>query len=355
MRFASLGGSNAASYAAAGKSVADSAAKIHAVQRKTGPDYGELSKVAMKTNAAEKIAAINASASVTTAGIKAYSDVTQTGQRVAVFNKKNEIANNRRKAGGIAAIGKIAAAGFLSASDNTKDRKYPTADRKGFDQAYQADVTKLLADNKSKRESIYSENDTTSEALRSKFKPSDQASTPANPDTADVSSVSEAKPGKVTTGAATSVPSDLQGDGSYDGTFGSVFKMAQASGARYPALVAAQWKLESAGGTAISGKNNFFGIKASGDEAGTSKNTWEENSAGQAYNTSARFKDFETPQGSVNELVSRWHKNYKNFSGVNNAGSRADAARMLSSEGYATDSKYADKLIRIMNENGYGN
>ena len=144
----------------------------------------------------------------------------------------------------------------------------------------------------------------------------------------------------------------VKGDGSYDGSFGSVYKMAQNSGAAYPALVAAQWQLESGAGKAISGKNNFFGIKATGQEAGTVKNTWEE-SNGQAYNTSARFKDFASPQASVDELVNRWHKNYKGYSGVNNAGTRADAARMLKSEGYATDSKYADKLVRIMAEQGY--
>ena len=111
MRFASLGGSNTSDYAAAGKSVADSAAKTFAIQRKSGPDYGGLSQVAMKTKAEEKIASINASAKVTKAGISAYSDVTKTGQKVAVFNKKNEIDLKQRKAGGLAAIGKIAGAG----------------------------------------------------------------------------------------------------------------------------------------------------------------------------------------------------------------------------------------------------
>ncbi len=197
MRFASLGGSNTSDYAAAGKAVANSAAKSFAIQRKTGPDYGEISKVAMKTNAEEKIAAINASAKVAQAGISAYEGVTRTGQKIAVFNKKNEIALNRRKAGVLAGIGKIAAAGFLSASDNAKDRKYPTADRKGFDDAYQADLKKLLADNKSKREGIYAENDATSKALSDKFKPSTDNSDPAT-----ASPVSEAKPGKVTSGGS---------------------------------------------------------------------------------------------------------------------------------------------------------
>jgi len=129
MRFASIGGSNAASYAGAGKATADSAAKMFAVQRKTGPDYGELSKTAMVTASAEKISSMKASQAVTNAATKAYSGVVQQGNKIAVFNKKNEIKAKQRKAGGLAAIGKIAGAGFLAATDNTKGRERPKADR----------------------------------------------------------------------------------------------------------------------------------------------------------------------------------------------------------------------------------
>jgi muramidase (phage lysozyme) len=146
MRFASLGGSNTSDYAAAGKTVADSAAKAFAITRKTGPDYGKLSQTAMVTNAKEKISAMKASEKVATAGIKAYSDVTQTGQKVAVFNKKNEIANKQRKAGGLAAIGKIAGAGFLAATDNTKGRERPKADFSAINENYKTKRDALLSD-----------------------------------------------------------------------------------------------------------------------------------------------------------------------------------------------------------------
>ena len=129
--------------------------------------------------------------------------------------------------------------------------------------------------------------------------------------------------------------------------------MAEQSGAKFPELVAAQWQLESAGGTALSGTNNFFGIKAAPGESGTVKSTWEEDSSGNAYDTSASFKNFDSPQDSVNHLVSRWHKDYQNYRGANNSATAADAARYLRSQGYATDSKYADKLIDIMNRNGF--
>ena len=146
MRFASIGGSNAASYAGAGKATADSAAKMFAVQRKTGPDYGELSKVAMTTASAEKISSMKASQAVTNAATKAYSGVVQQGNKIAVFNKKNEIRNRQRKAGGLAAIGKIAGAGFLAATDNTKGRERPKADYSSINEGYKQKRDALLSD-----------------------------------------------------------------------------------------------------------------------------------------------------------------------------------------------------------------
>jgi len=158
----------------------------------------------MQTASNEKIAGIQAEAKMTQVAQKVYADSKINDYKIDVFNKKQELKQKQRKAGGIAAIGRIAAAGFLAASDNTKDRKYPTADRKGFDNAYQADVKKLLADNKASRESIYAESDATSEALRNKFKPSTEAPTVDSTDSTDVAPVNEDKPGKVTEGAPSS-------------------------------------------------------------------------------------------------------------------------------------------------------
>ena len=207
MRFASLQGSgNGAKYAAAGKAVADSSARVFDVQRKTGPDYAGISKTAMQTASQEKIAGMRAQASVVKAGIASVGAVKRVQIGIEGDRGVRNARSSSRKAGGLAAIGKIAAAGFLSASDNTKDRKYPTADRKGFDDAYQADVKELLANNKKTRESIYAENDATSKALRNKFQPSSEASPTDNPDPATVSPVSEAKPGKVDVGAVSVAP-----------------------------------------------------------------------------------------------------------------------------------------------------
>ena len=135
-------------------------------------------------------------------------------------------------------------------------------------------------------------------------------------------------------------------------SFKSIVDMARTSGAKYPELVGAQWALESGHGKTPSGKNNYFGIKATDSEAGTSKATWEVEN-GQEVNTTARFKDFDTPQGSVDDLVGKWHKNYGNYTGVNSAGDARSAADMLVSENYATDPNYAAKLKKIMSDYGY--
>jgi hypothetical protein len=53
---------------------------------------------------------------------------------------------------------------------------------------------------------------------------------------------------------------------------------------------------------------------------------------------------------ALNTSSARWYLDWKNYKGVNHAPRREAAARMLQSEGYATDPIYADKLIRLMNQ-----
>ena len=134
--------------------------------------------------------------------------------------------------------------------------------------------------------------------------------------------------------------------GSMDNSWDGIYRAAAAAGAFYPACVAAQWALESGFGKYLSGKNNFFGIKGSG----TVKTTWEDYGYGPVT-IKASFKDFASPYDCVNYLVTRWYKDYKGYRGVNRARSREECARLLKSEGYATDPIYSDKLIKLMNDN----
>ena len=125
------------------------------------------------------------------------------------------------------------------------------------------------------------------------------------------------------------------------------YAMAEAAGAKYPQLVAAQFALESGWGQSLAAKNNFFGIKATSSEAATLSST-QEVYGGKTVQTAARFKNFDTPQDAVNHLVTQWYKDYRGYRGVNNAGSAQDAADMLRSEGYATDPAYSAKLKDLM-------
>lgn len=129
-------------------------------------------------------------------------------------------------------------------------------------------------------------------------------------------------------------------------TWGEVSRLAASAGSKYPELTAAQWALESAWGSTVSGKNNFFGIKGKG----TIKFTTEYVN-NKPVNVQAEFMDFATPEECIKYLVDRWYKDYKDYNGVNNASSRNDAARMLVSEHYATDPEYANKLIALMDRN----
>ena len=129
-------------------------------------------------------------------------------------------------------------------------------------------------------------------------------------------------------------------------TWNSIAKIANQAGAEYPELVAAQWALESGWGKHLSGKNNFFGIKGKGTKRQTQE--WD----GSKFITiTDEFKDYASPEECVKDLVTKWYKNYKDYSGVNSAANRQIAAESLVKQGYATDPDYAKKLIELMNRN----
>lgn len=131
-------------------------------------------------------------------------------------------------------------------------------------------------------------------------------------------------------------------------TINNFMSMAATSGAKFPELVAAQMILESATGTALSGTNNFFGMKATAAESSTAKQTTEFRDGVERTET-ANFKNYSSPQEAVNDLVNKWYKDYSGYQGVNTANSLEEAAMMLQQQGYATDPDYAQKLIQIAN------
>jgi hypothetical protein len=132
---------------------------------------------------------------------------------------------------------------------------------------------------------------------------------------------------------------------SFPNTWAGVTASARSAGAKYPELVAAQWALESGWGKHTSGLNNFFGLKGSGSEVTTG-----EFINGKWVTVKDSFLNFPTLDASVQYLVDRWYKDFKQFKGVNNAPNRNAAAQQLVKEGYATDPDYAAKLIKLMDQ-----
>lgn len=129
-------------------------------------------------------------------------------------------------------------------------------------------------------------------------------------------------------------------------TWEGIYAYAKASGAKYPELVAAQWALESSYGKHLAGQNNFFGLKG---KNGTMSQT-QEWVNGNWVTIKDGFLDFPSRAACVDYLIKLWYLDYKTYKGVNNAASSEAAAKMLKSEGYATDPGYVEKLVRLMRE-----
>ena len=305
--------------------------------RETAVDNTAIARESIKGRSLERRAAMKAEGEVAQAGLKAFTKVKKTKNEVDSAEKIRDIMRPaKRMAGVVAGLGAISQAAV--AHKNLKEDRAERAALKAEQQAVFDAQQALLADTRAQSRALMEQ----IKAGMNTTPPAPSGSTPPKPSgSAPTSSGSASTPTQVKPVASVSAPSG----GPINAK--SIADMARSAGAKYPKLVAAQWALESGWGTKPSGKNNYFGIKAGAGEQGTSKQTWEVYD-GKEVNTSARFKNFDTPQGSVNELVSRWHQDYKGYRGVNNAADAFAAADMLTSEGYATDPNYAKKLKDIM-------
>ena len=133
-----------------------------------------------------------------------------------------------------------------------------------------------------------------------------------------------------------------------ENSWGGVLAAARKAGAKFPEVACAQWALESAWGTHTSGENNFFGLKAADGEPYSTCTTWE-HSNGKDLTIQARFKDFDSLQDCVDQLVNQWYHDFRGYKGVNRATSVGECCQLLVQEGFATDPNYAAKLMSIIN------
>jgi uncharacterized protein YcbK (DUF882 family) len=123
---------------------------------------------------------------------------------------------------------------------------------------------------------------------------------------------------------------------------------AAKAGAKFPELVAAQWALESGFGKHVpANTNNYFGLKGTG-----SSHVTKEFLNGRWHTVTDSFLHFPSLQACVDHLVSHWYKDFKGYSGVNNASTITEAAFWLVKEKYATDPTYAQKLLELIQQHG---
>lgn len=136
--------------------------------------------------------------------------------------------------------------------------------------------------------------------------------------------------------------------GSKKDNFEAVRKAAAKAGDPHPAVVAAQWALESGWGKHQSGKFNFFGVKARGNEPATMRRTREVLKGKEVY-INAPFRDYSSLEDGIAGRVAFINKNPRyRKAGYHDAKTPFEGATALRRAGYATDPNYAPMLAKIM-------
>ena len=132
-------------------------------------------------------------------------------------------------------------------------------------------------------------------------------------------------------------------------SWGGVMAMAKLAGAKFPEVAAAQCVLESGWFKHETGTFNILGIKATDNEPYSMCTTWE-HTDGKDVTIQAKFKDFDSYQECIDQLVEQWYQDYRGYKGVNRAQTVGECCHLLVQEGYATDIHYASKLMSIINK-----
>jgi flagellum-specific peptidoglycan hydrolase FlgJ len=125
---------------------------------------------------------------------------------------------------------------------------------------------------------------------------------------------------------------------------------------RWPSVALAQAKLESAGWTRLSGRNNGLGIKDFRPGHGTSRTT-HETINGQDLVVSQPFADFESVEACYDSHAwlfwnAKNHDGTKIYADALHAPDAESFTRAMAKH-YATSPVYATTLISIMRQGGY--
>lgn len=121
-----------------------------------------------------------------------------------------------------------------------------------------------------------------------------------------------------------------------------------------PSLTIAQAILESNWGKSMLSRKafNFFGMKAGNDWKGATYNskTQEQTKAGQAFTVNAAFRAYDgVAAGIQGYYVFLQYPRYRNLKGVTEY---REACRLIKADGWATDVKYTEKLVSLIEKYG---
>ena len=118
-----------------------------------------------------------------------------------------------------------------------------------------------------------------------------------------------------------------------------------------PSLTLAQGALESNWGKSAIG-NNLFGIKAGANWKGMRQKVWtKEEKNGKKYSVQAWFRDYPSIDDSVLDHGSLLSG--KRYASVRQANNYKEATHAVKNAGYATDSAYPQKLIKLIEGNKF--
>ncbi len=128
--------------------------------------------------------------------------------------------------------------------------------------------------------------------------------------------------------------------------YADVVSLGNASGFKFPQVMAAMWAQESGWGKHRSGRNNVFGIKGAGSTVPT-----EEVVNGRRIRVNASFKDYASPLESAKDFV-KLMGDPRYAPGIKAATTPRQAIEVIHKAGYASDPDYVPKIVSILQRMG---
>ena len=136
--------------------------------------------------------------------------------------------------------------------------------------------------------------------------------------------------------------------------FPIIYEAAKKVGIKFPEIPAAQMGEESTWGLDPSGKNNYWGIKATPQEVKDGKATWVPSTPefinGKWVTQGDYFKDFDTIEDALKQYKKEWNDDFQGRKGSSKGKTRKEAIQILKDGGYATNPNYVDTIETIANE-----